>query len=85
MAKLEAIILYRPAGFEGSGEFRIARTTDEKALRVVGLAAVAEAKANAALYEGLDETLQEACNAEATRLENILRRMIFSPEESALQ
>jgi hypothetical protein len=76
MADLEAIILYRPSGFEAEGEFRLARTTAAGAVRAVALAAVEQARAAAALYHGLDAGLERATAAEADRLESVLSQMV---------
>lgn len=76
MADLEAIILYRPSGFEGTGEFRLARTSEAHALLAVAESAVAEARTAAGLYTGLDESLARAGHAEADRLETVLRQLI---------
>ena len=76
MADVEAVLLYRPSGFEGKGEFRLARTSASVAVMAVAVAAVKQARQAAALYRGLDPGLESATTAEVDRLERVLRQMI---------
>jgi len=78
MADVEVILMYRPSGFEGHGEFRLARTSASGAVVAVAQAAVAEARAAASLYDGLDPGLAGASRAEADRLEEVLRQIVPS-------
>jgi hypothetical protein len=75
VADVEAVLIYRPSGFEGQGEFRLARTSAASAIRAVATAAVAQAREAAALYRGIDPALEAATAAEADRLEAVLRQI----------
>ena len=76
MPDVEAILIYRPSGFEVDGEFRLARTTAKAAILAVAKSAISEARQRVKLYEGLDPILADASRFDADRLESILRRMI---------
>jgi len=78
MADVEVVLLYKPSGFEGEGEFRLCRTSAAAAIQAVAAAAIEQARATVALYRGLDPGLERVTAAEADRLETVLHKLIPS-------
>ena len=80
MATVEVLLVYRPAGVGAEGEFRLARSADPAAIRATGEAAIAEMREAAGVWEGIDPNLTAIHQAEADRLERVLRLVMPDDE-----
>lgn len=72
MGAIEVVLLYRPSGFDGEGEFRLAKTVDRTIVRAVAEVAISEARRSAEMWHDLDPALEAATRAQADRLERLL-------------
>jgi len=80
---VEVILVYRPGGAEHDGEFRVVRSHDPRAVRVVGLLALTEAREAVKSWQGVDANVALIRQAELDRLERVLALLIPEDVERA--